>query len=359
MPHTDASSAYRHAGVDTRKGQDFVSCIEPMAQATHNGLAETGALVLGGFGSVLDTSKIEDVDKSLGRNPFLVSCCDGVGTKLLLAQTPQHHQHIGMDVVAMCVNDIASMGGRPLFFLDYYACGQLDIESARHVLDGIRHACQACGCALVGGETAEMPGLYQKGHYDIAGFAVGAIPRYYHTKKPALQEGDTLLAFPSSGVHANGFSLIRRIIEEHAIDIDRPFLDGDTKSLREQLLTPTELYTTPCYALVRAGLAKGFAHITGGGLNENIPRMFSHEWKADINVKAWTIPPLQKALAQKARMDEEEWRHVFNSGIGMVAIVDANHVDKAKKHHPPAFEIGQITARKDGQEAVRYFHDNI
>jgi phosphoribosylformylglycinamidine cyclo-ligase len=309
---------YKDAGVDIDAGEELVKRISPLAKAT----ARTGAdAALGGFGGLFDL-------KALGMtDPILVSGTDGVGTKLEIALAAGIHDGIGQDLVAMCVNDVLAQGAEPLFFLDYYACGKLDLDVATAVVGGIARACKEAGCALIGGETAEMPGMYSEGKYDLAGFTVGAVERTgILPKLDAMRAGDVLVALPSSGPHSNGYSLIRKVVALSGLswDAPSPFSDGET--LAQALLTPTKLYPASAIPLIRAGLFKGLAHITGGGLTDNIPRMLPKHLVPAIDWQAWSFPPVFKWLQETGGISDNEMARTFNCGIGLVACVGAQDV---------------------------------
>ena len=346
-----AGASYREAGVDIEAGDALVEAIAPAARAT----ARPGTMGgLGGFAALFDL-------KAAGfRDPVLVSCTDGVGTKLLLAIETGRHETVGIDLVAMCVNDLVVQGAEPLFFLDYFATGRLSVEEAARVVGGIAEGCRLSGCALVGGETAEMPGLYAPGHYDLAGFAVGAAER--DALLPGrIGHGDVILGLPSSGVHSNGFSLVRRIVERSGLGWNAPAPFAENLSLGEALLAPTRLYVSPVLALHRAGLLRGAAHITGGGLPGNLPRVLPAGVTAVLDGSAWTMPPVFGWLAQAGGVAPEEMLRVFNCGIGM-ALVVSNVVNATSllAELGEAFTlIGRIEAAPspDAPAALRFSHD--
>ncbi|MBO1323842.1 phosphoribosylformylglycinamidine cyclo-ligase [Acetobacter sp. TBRC 12305] len=300
---------YRDSGVDIEAGEALVDAIRPAAKATDRPGTMGG---LGGFGALFDL-------KAAGfKDPVLVSCTDGVGTKLTLAIETDLHETVGVDLVAMCVNDLIVQGAEPLFFLDYFATGRLSVASAAKVVRGIAQGCEQSGCALVGGETAEMPGMYADGHYDLAGFSVGAAER--HALLPAgIVAGDTLISLPSSGVHSNGFSLVRRIVADAHLAWTDPAAFAPGQTLGEAFLTPTRLYVQSVLALHRAGLLHGAAHITGGGLPGNLPRVLPEGLDAVID-QPWPVAPVFKWLARTGNVDDEEMLRVFNCGIGMVLV---------------------------------------
>jgi phosphoribosylformylglycinamidine cyclo-ligase len=303
------SVTYRDAGVDIEAGDALVEAIKPLAKAT----TRPGVLGgLGGFGALFDLKAAGFAD------PILVSTTDGVGTKLKIAIETGIHDFVGIDLVAMCVNDLVVQGAAPLFFLDYFATGALDVPAAEKVIGGIARGCMIAGCALVGGETAEMPGMYHGGDYDLAGFAVGAAER--GALLPAnVTESDAILALPSSGVHSNGFSLVRKILQQTGLGWDTPalFIDGET--LAQALMTPTRIYVKPLLALHKAGLLKAAAHITGGGLPGNLPRALPAGFGARLQAP-WTMPPVFPWLARTGGIDTAEMLRVFNCGVGMTLI---------------------------------------
>lgn len=303
-------ATYRDAGVDIEAGDALVEKIKPHAKATSRAGVMGG---LGGFGALFDLRAAGFDD------PVLVSCTDGVGTKLLAAIETGLHDTVGIDLVAMCVNDLIVQGAEPLFFLDYFATGRLDVEDAARVVAGIAQGCRQSGCALVGGETAEMPGLYEAGHYDLAGFAVGAAERD-HLLPKEVRPGDALIGLRGSGVHSNGFSLVRRIVAASGLGWDAPAPFAPGQSLGAALLAPTRLYVAPVLALHRAGLVQAAAHITGGGLPGNLPRVLPEGLGAAIDGGAWTPDPVFAWLAATGQVATEEMLRVFNCGIGMVVV---------------------------------------
>ena len=303
-------TTYREAGVDIKAGDALVDRIKPLAART----ARAGVLGgLGGFGALFDL-------KAAGySDPILVSSTDGVGTKLLVAIETGLHDTVGIDLVAMCVNDLVVQGAEPLFFLDYFASGRLDVADAVRIVAGIAEGCRQSGCALVGGETAEMPGMYAAGHYDLAGFAVGAANR--DALLPAgVKPGDAILGLASSGVHSNGFSLVRRVVEKSGLSWDAPAPFSPGATLAAALMTPTRLYVRQLLALHRAGLLHAAAHITGGGLPGNLPRVLPTGLDAVVT-QAWPIPRVFRWLASAGAVAPNEMRSVFNCGLGMVLVV--------------------------------------
>lgn len=309
---------YKSAGVDIDAGEELVRRISPLAKAT----ARVGAdAALGGFGGLFDL-------KALGMtDPVLVSGTDGVGTKLEIALMAGIHDGIGQDLVAMCVNDVLAQGAEPLFFLDYFACGHLDLDVATAVIGGIARACKEAGCALIGGETAEMPGMYSNGKYDLAGFTVGAVERTGILPRLSdIRAGDVLIALPSSGPHSNGYSLIRKVVEVSGVRWDAPCPFADHQTLAQALLNPTRLYPAIALPLIRRGLFKGLAHITGGGLTDNIPRMLPSHLIPAIDDQAWELPPVFEWLQANGGIASQEMARTFNCGIGLVGCVSPSNV---------------------------------
>ncbi|MDO5687040.1 MAG: phosphoribosylformylglycinamidine cyclo-ligase [Neisseria sp.] len=333
--------SYRDAGVDIDAGDQLVENIKPFAKRT---MRPEVLGDLGGFGAIVEISKKY-------RNPVLVSGTDGVGTKLRLAFEWDQHDTVGIDLVAMSVNDILVQGAEPLFFLDYFACGKLDVARATDVIRGIAAGCEASGCALIGGETAEMPGMYPVGEYDLAGFAVGVAEKDALITGKTITAGDVILGLASNGAHSNGYSLIRKIIERDQPNLDTPF-DGD-KTLREAVIAPTRLYVKPILSLMQKITVKGMAHITGGGLSENIPRVLPENTVAAIQAASWTMPKLFQWLQQAGNVATQEMYRTFNCGIGMVLIVDKNDADTAIAHlreqGETVYTLGVIRPRQ-GQE---------
>ncbi|GBR13463.1 phosphoribosylformylglycinamidine cyclo-ligase [Asaia spathodeae] len=330
------SASYRESGVDIEAGDALVEAIKPAAKSTDRPGTMGG---LGGFGALFDL-------KAAGfSDPILVSCTDGVGTKLMVAIESGQHDTVGIDLVAMCVNDLVVQGAQPLFFLDYLATGKLAVEDAARVVRGIAQACRDTDCALVGGETAEMPGMYGPGHYDLAGFSVGAAERSALLPS-GIAEGDVLIALPSSGVHSNGYSLVRSIKTMSGLEwnSEAPFETGST--LAEALLRPTALYVRTVMALHKAGLLHGCAHITGGGLPGNLPRVLPEGLGVQIEAGSWPVPPVFRWLAQTGNVAHDEMLKVFNCGIGMVLVTP--EPDKVlallEERGEKGYRIGEITA---------------
>ena len=334
------SLTYRDAGVDIDAGDALVEAIKPLAKATSRSGSMGG---LGGFGALFDPRAAGFTD------PVLVSSTDGVGTKLRIAIDAGLHDTVGIDLVAMCVNDLVVQGAEPLFFLDYFATGKLRLEQARAVIAGIAEGCRQAGCALVGGETAEMPGMYAAEDYDLAGFAVGAAERGNLLPRGDIGPGDVLLGLASTGVHSNGFSLIRRIVAASGLNLadPAPFAPGTT--LGQALLAPTRIYVKPLLALHRAGLLKAAAHITGGGLPGNLPRVLPEGVEAAVDAASWAVPPVFGWLARTGNVVAEELLRVFNCGIGMVVVVAADKAEDAaarlRAEGETVFRIGHLAAR--------------
>lgn len=316
-PNVTGGYTYAHAGVDIEKADAFVKAIAPLAKAT----ARAGAdAALGGFGALFDP-------KAAGySDPILVATTDGVGTKLEIAVETGKHDTIGQDLVAMCVNDLIVQGAEPLFFLDYFATGALDRGVAETIVAGIARACRETNCALIGGETAEMPGLYAPGHYDLAGFAVGAVERgKVLPRMQDLRAGDVLIGVASSGVHSNGFSLVRRLVADNGFSMSGPCPFGANTSLGEALLTPTRLYVRSILPLARAGRIKALAHITGGGLTENVPRVLRDGLAARFDLHSWERPSVFRWLQEIGDIADEEMLRTFNCGLGLVLVVEPAH----------------------------------
>jgi len=317
-----ASLTYRDAGVDIAAGDALVHRIAPLARATGRAGTMGG---LGGFGALFDP-------RAAGfKDPVLVATTDGVGTKLKLAIDTGRHGTVGIDLVAMCVNDLVVQGAEPLFFLDYFATGSLSVEQAATVIGGIAEGCRQAGCALVGGETAEMPGLYAAGDYDLAGFAVGAAERGTLLPAPDIGAGDVVLGLASSGVHSNGYSLVRRIVAAARLGWEAPAPFAPGQALGEALLAPTRIYVRPVLAAHRAGLIKAAAHITGGGIVGNLPRVLPAGTVAALDAGAWRPPPVFGWLARTGDVPAEEMLRVFNCGIGMALVVAADKAEAAAR----------------------------
>ncbi|WP_111430381.1 phosphoribosylformylglycinamidine cyclo-ligase [Rhodobacteraceae bacterium DSL-40] len=316
MTERKTGLTYAAAGVDIDAGNALVDRIKPAAAATKRPGVMDG---LGGFGAMFDLRAAGYSD------PILVAATDGVGTKLKIAIDTGRLDTVGIDLVAMCVNDLVCQGAEPLLFLDYFATGKLDVEGAASIIEGIAEGCAQAGAALIGGETAEMPGLYAKGDFDLAGFAVGAMERGGHLPS-GIAEGDVLLGLASSGVHSNGYSLVRRIVSEAGLGWDTPCPFGEG-ALGDALLTPTRIYARQAIKALRAGGLKGLAHITGGGLTENLPRILPEGVGAEIDLDAWTLPAVFAWLRTEGGIETAEMLKTFNCGIGLVAVVDAEAAD--------------------------------
>jgi len=337
---SNVSLSYRDAGVDIDAGDALVEAIKPLAKRT---MREGVLGGIGGFGGLFEISK-------KFKEPVLVSGTDGVGTKLKLAFELNRHDTVGIDLVAMSVNDILVQGAEPLFFLDYFACGKLDVATATAVVSGIAKGCEESGCALLGGETAEMPGMYPDGEYDLAGFAVGAVEKSQIIDGSKIVPGDVVLGLASSGIHSNGYSLVRKIIS-----VAKPDLEADFhgRKLADVLMAPTRLYVKPLLALMQSMEVKGLVHITGGGLVENIPRVLQDNLTAMLDGSSWTMPPLFQWLQQHGGVADAEMHRVFNCGIGMTVIVSQENADAAMAQLQAAgetvYRIGEIRAREEGQ----------
>ena len=344
-----APLTYRAAGVDIDAGNALVKAIGPLAAKTRRAGLMGG---IGGFGGLFDL-------KACGfKDPLLVAATDGVGTKLKLAVETGEHDGIGIDLVAMNVNDLVVQGAEPLFFLDYFACGKLDVGVATRVIAGIAEGCLKAEAALIGGETAEMPGLYAPGDYDLAGFAVGAVERGELLPRGDLAAGDVILALPSSGVHANGFSLVRRVVEQAGLGWNDPAPFAPDKKLGEALLIPTRIYVRELLDAIRqTGAVKALAHITGGGVTENVPRVLPDELAADIDLGSFDLPPVFRWLQGQAAIDDAEMLRTFNCGIGMVVIAASADADAVAAGLRNAGEnpwrLGRLVPR-EGQGAVRF-----
>jgi len=335
--HTSLS--YRDAGVDIDAGDALVEAIKPYAKRTMRPEVLGG---LGGFGALFQLSKNY-------REPVLVSSTDGVGTKLKLAFALNRHDTVGVDLVAMSVNDVLVQGAEPLFFLDYFACGKLDVKTAAEVVKGVARGCELAGCALIGGETAEMPGMYPEGEYDLAGFCVGVVEKDNLITGRDIAIGDAVIGLASSGCHSNGYSLVRKILERVKPDLDADF---HGRPLADVLLEPTRIYVKPMLNLMKQVKVKGIAHITGGGLIENVPRVLPEKVYAAIFSASWPRPPVFDWLQRHGGVADEEMYRVFNCGIGMVVIVAQEDADRAMKILSDAgetpYRIGSIELRREG-----------
>ena len=332
--------SYAAAGVSIDAGDELVERIKPAAKRT----MIPGVLgSIGGFGALFEISKEY-------KNPVLVSGTDGVGTKLMLAMKLNRHDTVGQDLVAMSVNDILVQGARSLFFLDYFGCGKLDVDTAERVVKGIAHGCELAGCALIGGETAEMPGMYPEGEDDLAGFAVGIVEKDEIIDGRTITEGDIVLGLASSGPHSNGFSLIRMVVEVSGADWSMPF-DGAT--LADRAMEPTRIYVRQVLEVMKSVKIKGMAHITGGGLIENIPRVLPETMQCVINSDSWKRPAIFDWLQEKGNIDTYEMHRVFNNGIGLAVVVAPEDADRAmalfKDQGETVYRIGSISRRPEGE----------
>jgi phosphoribosylformylglycinamidine cyclo-ligase len=338
--------SYAQAGVDIDAGNALVERIKPIVKGTFRPGVMAG---LGGFGALFELP----LDRY--REPVLVSGTDGVGTKLKLAMQLGRHDTIGIDLVAMCVNDIVVAGAEPLFFLDYYATGRLDVDTATAVIGGIARGCELAGCALTGGETAEMPGMYAAGDYDLAGFAVGIVEKSRILQPDAVQVGDVLLGLASSGPHSNGYSLIRKVLEVSGAPLDGAI--GDT-TLGDALLAPTRIYVKPLLALLSQVEVHALAHVTGGGLTENLPRVLPGHSCAEIDRGSWHLPPVFEWLQAEGRIADREMLRTFNCGIGMVVCVPAASAARAtailEEQGETVYRIGQVAGCECEAPCVRY-----
>ena len=336
-------NAYEQAGVSVEAGYEVVRRIKSHVNRTKRPGVMGG---IGGFGGLFDLA-------SLGyKDPVLISGTDGVGTKLMIAQMMQKHNTIGVDCVAMCVNDIAAQGAEPLFFLDYIACGKNNPEILEQVVSGVADGCVQSEAALIGGETAEMPGMYNQDEYDLAGFAVGVAERENIVDGSKIQAGDVLIGLASSGVHSNGFSLVRKaLFEEAGFSVNTKLDELDGKTIGEVLLEPTKIYVKALKPLFANHLIKGVAHITGGGFIENVPRMYADDLAAKIDTSSWSVPPIFSIIEKAGKVPHAEMFNVFNMGIGMILAIDANKADEAmqnlKSNNEQAYVIGKMIKREN------------
>ncbi|HOJ51373.1 MAG TPA: phosphoribosylformylglycinamidine cyclo-ligase [Syntrophales bacterium] len=339
--------AYKIAGVDIDRANTFVELIKPKVREA---LRPEVMGSIGGFGGLfrLDIKKY--------RNPILVSSTDGVGTKLKIAQKFDVHETVGIDLVAMSVNDIVVQGAEPLFFLDYLATGELDVTRSVKIVEGIVKGCQEAGCALLGGETAEMPGMYSGGEYDLAGFCVGIVEAEGLIDGSTIHVGDTIVGLASSGLHSNGFSLVRRIVFQEKKFTGKERIEGYAEPLKNVLLTPTRIYVKPILVLLKSFAIRGMVHITGGGFYDNIPRILPQGTQAHITKGTWPIPPIFTHLQEWGKVEEKEMYRVFNMGIGMMLIVkpeDAPEIiARLENMGEKAYIIGSIKMRKEGEPSV-------
>lgn len=343
-----SGEAYKQAGVDVDAGEALVQAIKPAAAASKRPGVMNG---LGGFGAMFDP-------KAAGfKDPILVATTDGVGTKLKIAIDTGRHEGIGQDLVAMCVNDLVVQGAEPLFFLDYFATGKLDVQHAATIVNGIAQACIDTGCALVGGETAEMPGMYAKGDYDLAGFSVGAVERGKQITGETIKAGDAVLGLASSGVHSNGFSLVRKIVADAGKTFEDKAPFDTNRTLADVLLEPTKLYVRSLISAIKSGVTiKGLAHITGGGLTDNIPRVLPDGLGVRLDAAQWPLLPIFKWMAQTANISNADLARTFNCGIGMVVVVPAEEAAKTAQMLTDAGEtvyaIGSVEANATDDRVV-------
>lgn len=343
---TKKTITYRDAGVDIDAGNALVHRIKDYAKKTRRPEVMAG---LGGFGALCEIP-------SHYKQPVLVSGTDGVGTKLKLAQQLGKHDSIGIDLVAMCVNDLVVAGAEPLFFLDYFATGKLDVDAAADVIKGIAEGCEQAGCALVGGETAEMPGMYQGEDYDLAGFCVGVVEKSEIIDGSAIQLSDTLIALKSSGVHSNGYSLVRKILEESGVNAAETAM-GDM-SLEDALMLPTRIYVKPILRLMKTLEVHSIAHITGGGITENLPRVLPKGVGATIDLSSWEMPPVFQWLKENAGLDDDEMLKTFNCGAGMIVALPQSDAEDAiqmlNSLGEEAWIIGKLNSIKADDPAISY-----
>ena len=340
-------TTYKEAGVDIENTDTLVEDISELSKSTNrNGNFDK----IGGFGGIFDLKKCGYED------PLLVSGTDGIGTKILLGIETDILDGLGHDLVGMCLNDILCHGAEPLFFLDYYATSHLSLPTAKEVISGIARGCQIAGCALVGGETAEMPGMYSGSDYDLAGFAVGAVERENLLTNASAQEGDIILGLASNGLHSNGFSLVRKIIEQLDIKYEDPCPFIEKQDLGAALMEPTRIYVEPCLSVLKEGGIRGLAHITGGGLLENPPRSFNDTLSARIDVLKWSLPPVYEWLMETRLISPKELANTFNCGIGMILITDPNLThkvaEKLTKFGETVYELGFLEKRTETKSAV-------
>mgnify|MGYP001291399008 CR=1 FL=1 len=345
---------YSSSGVNIEKANNLIENIKPIIKKTQRPGADTK---IGGFGGIFDLSFCDF------RDPLLVSSTDGVGTKLLLAIEHDFYENIGIDLVAMCVNDLIVQGAEPLYFLDYFATGALSNEVATKIIESIANGCVQSNCALIGGETAEMPGLYEKNHFDLAGFSVGIVERENLLPSKDIIEGDVIIGLPSNGLHANGYSLVRNIIKQKGIKTSLPMPNDSQKKISEVLLEPTKIYVKLVLDLIRNidGI-KGISHITGGGITENLPRIFPNSSvSAQIDLSSWDRPEIFNWLKNLGNIDEEEILRTLNCGIGLILIASANDAKKIStylsKINEDHFIIGEITKDRDSKSGVTYIKD--
>lgn len=349
------SASYAQSGVNIDAGNQLVEMIKPLAKATKRPGADSD---LGGFGGIFDLKALPY------RDPVLIAATDGVGTKLKIALEVNHHETIGIDLVAMCVNDLVVQNAEPLFFLDYFATSRLDVRMAHSVVKGIAEGCIQAGCSLIGGETAEMPGMYKAGDYDVAGFAVGIAERDQLLPLASICSNDVVIGIQSSGLHSNGYSLVRYLVSQHGLDYQAPAPFCPEKTLGEALLTPTHIYVKTCLAMAKTGSVKAFAHITGGGLLENIPRVLPLHSSVILDGATWQLPPVFQWLAKLGNIPPQEMLRTFNCGIGMVVItpplVAQDMIALAKENGFEASIIGEVMSKtSEDAPSVECLHTDI
>ncbi len=340
---------YQKAGVNIELGNTLVERIKPLIRKTFSPSVLTD---IGGFGGLFR------LDVASYAEPVLVSSTDGVGTKLKIAQRLGNHRTVGIDLVAMCVNDILVQGANPLFFLDYLAVGRLNLETHTAVIEGIVHGCQQAGCALIGGETAEMPGLYGPEEYDLAGFVVGIVDRPKLIDGSAIRPGDRLIGLASSGLHSNGYSLVRKIFFDDLRIDPNEILPELGRPLGEELLQPTRIYTRSVLRLLESVSIKGMAHITGGGIIDNLPRILPQDCRARIRTGTWPVPPIFTLVRRLGSIPEQEMRKVFNNGLGMILVVSGDQEDRAvavlEENGERCYKIGEIVPRQESPEPIEW-----
>jgi phosphoribosylformylglycinamidine cyclo-ligase len=343
---TKQTITYKKAGVDIDQGDRFIDLIAPMVKKTYRPEVLTG---IGLFNALVK------VDTKKWRKPVLVSGTDGVGTKLKIAFKTDRHDTVGIDLVAMCVNDILTSGAEPLFFLDYFATGRLKPEKAAEVIKGITAGCMQSGCALVGGETAEMPGFYAKGEYDLSGFAVGVVDQDRIIDGSTIKKGDAVIGLASSGIHSNGYSLVRKIFFEHKKMSVKKYIPECSRTLGEELLSPTKIYVKAYLAVKDSVTVKGMAHITGGGIPGNLPRIFPKGFGAAVEEQTWPLPSIFSVMQRLGNIPDDDMKRTFNMGIGFTMVVDKGEADKTisllKRAGYKAYRIGSI---EKGVEGVQY-----
>ncbi|HMQ11584.1 MAG TPA: phosphoribosylformylglycinamidine cyclo-ligase [Oligoflexia bacterium] len=336
---SEKSLSYSDAGVDIKKGDDFVNNIKPLAKETFHKHVQNN---IGGFASVASIP-------SEYKEPMIVTATDGVGTKLLLARELNHYEQLGQDLVAMCVNDLLTLGASPFLFLDYYACDSINLQQATEIIKSIAKACKLSGCALVGGETAEMPGLYAKNDFDLSGFCVGLVDKANIIDGKNIEEGDVVIGLPSSGVHSNGFSLVRKVIEHAELKLNETYPGFET-SLGQSLLKGTRIYVKTVLSMLKQGLKiKGMAHITGGGIAGNLSRILPSHCDAIIKKDTWQIPTLFSFLQSKGNIDQEEMFKTFNMGLGYLLVCSLEDSKKLLENYLDAVVVGSI---KSGNQKV-------